>query len=125
MKYFRPVEFQCRCDHDCGLAFDAMDPDFLEMLDDARRRSGVPFRITSSVRCTKYNAEVGGSIGSAHLTGQAVDIHAEGSHARIQIIAGLLGAGFHRIGVYPKYIHVDADQTKIPRVMWLGDQCPG
>jgi len=98
-----------------------MDLETLEKLDEARRRANVPFRLTSAMRCEKHNRETpGASEQSAHLTGHAVDIRAESSHMRFQILFGLVGAGFNRIGIYKDSIHADCDPTKIPRVMWMG-----
>lgn len=44
-----------------------------EVLQSIRDAVGVPLRVTSGYRSTSYNAKVGGSPTSAHLTGRAVD----------------------------------------------------
>jgi len=121
VNHFRHGEFKCVCEYDCGMGWSHVNTDSLEKLDEARRRAGVPFRINSSIRCEKHNRDVDGSTTSAHLKGLAFDIKAETSHMRERIIFGLQSAGFNRIGIYPKFIHVDDDMTKIPNVMWLGD----
>lgn len=77
---------------------DAMDTEFLAMLDRARAFAGVPFRITSSFR-------EGDPL--SHGYGQAVDIACVTSRERFWIVSGCLNAGFQRIGVYPKHVHVD------------------
>lgn len=98
-----------------------MDEDFVARLDLARGIAKYPFVLTSAVRCPKYNAsdEVGGSETSSHPLGFAGDIEAEDSHARFKIIHGLIKAGFNRIGIGRKFIHVDSDPNKSKNVIWL------
>lgn len=118
MKYFQPHEFQCQC-YKCGLGFDDMDEDFLEMLGMARLYAKYPFRLTSAVRCEEHNRNVRGREDSAHLKGAAVDISTPSSHARQRVLYGLIKAGFHRFGIYEKYIHVDNDRSKPAEVVWI------
>ena len=120
MKYFRPHEFNCRCGK-CGLGFPAMDVDFLDRLDSARIYANVPFKLTSAYRCEDHNRDEGGTEGSAHTKGVAVDIAIQSSHVRFKVLYGLIKAGFNRIGVYENFIHVDDDMTKAPEVCWFGD----
>jgi uncharacterized protein YcbK (DUF882 family) len=118
MRYFKPYEFNCKCGH-CGLGFDDMDPVLLQMLDDARDHAGVPFKITSAVRCDAHNDKVGGSARSSHLKGLAVDIACDNSFNRFNIEYGLLMAGFKRKGVRKDFIHVDVDPDKAAFAHWL------
>lgn len=120
MKYFKPNEFNCPCG-ECELGYTHMQDEALEKLDDARRRAGVPFILTSAMRCEKHNRETGGSFGSAHLDGWGFDIRTSNAHSRMKIFFGLVNAGFNRIGVYEHHIHADCDPTKIPEVCWLRD----
>ena len=117
LENFHKSEFQCKCG--CGIGFDQMDRKLLNRLDIAREFAGVPFTINSSIRCGKHNENVGGRINSAHLTGNAVDIKADSSGNRFKIIEALLCAGFNRIGVYDTFIHVDNDQSKPKKVLWV------
>lgn len=122
MRHFRPSEFECQC-YKCGLGFAAMDVDFLDRLDMARLYGGVPFKLTSAVRCEQHNRDVGGLEDSAHLAKpkcKGVDIATPNSHVRNRVVYGLIKAGFHRIGIYKDYIHVDDDPSKPPQVLWIG-----
>lgn len=91
----------------------------LEILDNARDISGIPFIINSGFRTTMYNKIVKGRKNSAHLRGYAADIAVQTSRDRYKIILALDHAGFHRIGVYQTYIHVDNDPSLPERVIWV------
>jgi zinc D-Ala-D-Ala carboxypeptidase len=115
MRHFTPKEFTCD-----GLnVFGEMDPELLQMLDNAREMAGVPFVITSSYRTLSHNAKVGGKIHSAHLKGMAVDIAAPNSEARYAMVGGLIKAGFRRIGIGKDFIHTDIDPEKPQGVFWM------
>ena len=55
---------------------------------------------------------------SSHLIGRAAHIECVNAKKRIKIIEALCMVGFRRIGVHPKYIHVDNDDLKKP-MFWL------
>jgi uncharacterized protein YcbK (DUF882 family) len=116
MKHFDPSEFSCQCG--CGGGFSDMDPDFLSMLDTARAVAQIPFQLSSAYRCEKHNEAVGGVQGSAHTKGMAVDIIAKTGFERWRIFAGLMKAGFTRIGMSGKFIHCDSDPHKPQHVLW-------
>jgi uncharacterized protein YcbK (DUF882 family) len=116
MKYFKIGEFDCPC---CGKA--DMDPEFLAMLDNARKIARIPFKVNSGYRCDKHNSAVGGKANSAHLTGNAADIHCVDDASRHKIVRALLYAGFSRIGVYKTFIHADNRQTQ-HELIWIGDK---
>lgn len=118
MNFFTPSEFSCQCG--CGAGFDDMNTDTLAMLDEARLIAGVPFVITSAIRCEDHNYREGGRDNSAHLTGHAVDIEAEGSRNKFHILKGLMAAGFNRLGIYADFIHADNDPSKPGQVVWHG-----
>lgn len=50
-----------------------VDEIFLRWLDDVRHNAGVPFKLTSDARTPEHNKKVGGSPGSLHVLGRAVD----------------------------------------------------
>ena len=118
MQHFRPAEFECKCG--CGLGFAQMQPELLERLEMARMLSNVPYSLLSAKRCDSHNKAVGGLQDSAHLTGWAIDIEARSATTRMRIVYGLVKAGINRIGVYPTFVHADADPTKPSNVMWMG-----
>ncbi len=118
MNFFTPDEFECSCG--CGLGFNDMNSDTLAMLDEARLVAGTPFNLNSAIRCEDHNYREGGRDNSAHLTGHAVDIEAESSSQKFDILRGLIVAGFNRIGIYADFIHADNDPSKPGQVVWHG-----
>lgn len=113
-KHFNSSEFACPC---CDTII--ADPNLVQQLEMARTIANIPFVITSGYRCQDHNTEVGGVPSSAHTVGMAVDIKAENSESRIRILAGLLDAGFVRIGIGDSFIHADIDLSKPHPVAWL------
>ena len=95
-----------------------MDADFLEMLDEARHRCGIPFKINSGFRTVNHNKKVGGVSKSSHLRGYAADIACSSSRDRFHIVRALLSVGFDRIGIGATFIHVDNDTNKSEDVIW-------
>lgn len=96
-----------------------MDREFLQRLDQARANAGVPFKITSSFREDPD---------STHGLGVAVDIALpKDGHCRERwlIIMGAKRAGFSRIGIYDRHIHLDSgdridSSTYPPECIWWG-----
>ena len=123
MRYFRPEEFDCKCkkckDNGEGRGIDMMEHYFLQMLDDARHKAGIPFVITSGYRCPSHNKAVGGVANSAHTKGLAADIACSDERSRGYIIGALYEACFNRIGIHPDFIHVDDDDSRSADVVWL------
>lgn len=117
MRHFKPEEFKCKCGK-CGKGAHAIEPMILEMLDDAREVAGIPFHISSALRCATHNEAIGGTSNSSHLNGTAFDIVCLASRDRFTIIEALLNAGFNRIGIAKDFIHVDYDREKAPNVIW-------
>ncbi len=107
-KYFHSDEFLCKCG--CGIF--NLDPDFLNLLTEARRAADVPFVINSGCRCPSHNYEVGGAPRSAHLTTEAIrgrgaDVKAEKVEIMCAIMRGALIAGIQGIGIAAGFIHLD------------------
>ena len=123
LRYFRYEEFDCKCKkcraNSQGLGIDIMDLDFLMMLDDARHKAGIPFVITSGVRCSSNNRACGGKKDSSHLHGFACDIACNDNRSRGYMIGALYEAGFNRIGIHPDFLHVDDDPAKDADLCWL------
>jgi len=113
VKFFNKKEFNCRCCRDLNIS-----ANLVLKLDLARELSGVPFVITSGYRCPKHNQEVGGVKDSTHVNGLAVDIAVPDNIARLNILRGLIIAGFRRIGIGKDFIHADIDKSK-PNNLWL------
>jgi zinc D-Ala-D-Ala carboxypeptidase len=113
MHHFKFEEFGC---NHCGE--NHMEEEFLLMIDYARNVAGTPFTITSGYRCQEHNANVGGVPSSPHTRGWAADIACDSSSKRFAIINGLIEAGFTRIGIADKFVHVDCDPNKAEEVIW-------
>lgn len=119
-KYFHPHEFKCKCGR-CKKGFAQMDVDLLERLEMARMVAGVPFVITSAMRCADWNEKVGGIPTSSHLDGYAVDLSVRDNKTRYKIFNSLIRTGFHRIGIYKNFIHTDLDPSKPANRIWWGE----
>lgn len=78
----------------------------------AQKMCGEQFIITSGYRSQPYERSKGRKGTSSHCKGLAVDLSAINSHLRFKIVAGLLYAGFPRLGVGKTFIHADIDETK-------------
>lgn len=50
-----------------------------KVFDKVREHFGIPLKVSSFFRCKKLNTAVGGSATSQHMTGEAIDIDADGS----------------------------------------------
>jgi len=96
-----------------------MNPLLVQRLDLARAIAKTPFTINSALRCKRHNRKVGGIENSAHMSGHAVDIACTDLNKRFIIIDALIRVGFNRIGIYDTFIHVDNDETKTARVVWI------
>jgi len=118
MMYFKAGEFECKCGA-CNMGLKDMDENFIRKLDLARSIAKTPFIVNSAIRCKDHNDNIDGLSNSAHLTGNAVDIRCKESHKRYLIIDALIRVGFNRIGIYDTFIHVDNDETKPARVVWI------
>lgn len=115
-RYFTDSEFR-KAVPSCSL--NDMSEEFMQKLDDARSICSYPFVINSAYRSVEYEKQRGRSGSSSHCKGLAVDISCFTSIARLKMVIALLAVGFRRIGIYPTFIHVDADQNKT-KSMWYG-----
>ena len=115
MRYFSLDEFDSP---DLPGSGEFMNQDFIDLLDKARERAGVPFRITSGYRSEQHNKDVGGVKNSSHRYGLAADISCVNSARRFLIIEALLYVGFTRIGVADTFIHVDLSIDKPQNLIW-------
>ena len=73
LTYFKLSEFKCSCGQCTGYPSE-IDPILMRELDNLRAYYGKSITITSGLRCTYRNKQVGGSSESGHLTGKACDI---------------------------------------------------
>ncbi len=87
--------------------FQGLDMELCAMLDMARSKAGIPFRLTATTQGTHVAH-------SAHYKGLAVDIGlghiGEGfdrDHARFRIVKALFDVGFKRVETAPLHVHAD------------------
>jgi hypothetical protein len=97
---------------------EGLNPELVRRLDEARSIAKVPFEITSGIRLSPPGKP------KSHDRGNAVDIRCSTGYRRMKIISGALLAGFRRIGVYDKHIHLDVDEKSPQDVMWWGVSKP-
>jgi len=120
LKHFKSNEFDSPDLPNSGIN---MDNEFLQMLDNAREYSTVPFKITSGYRTKSHNNAIYAKLGkkpiaSSHLKGKAVDIACTDSRSRHIILTSLIKAGFTRFGISHNFIHTDSDEEKSQNVIW-------
>jgi uncharacterized protein YcbK (DUF882 family) len=120
LKHFKSNEFDSPDLPNSGIN---MDNEFLQMLDNAREYSTVPFKITSGYRTESHNNAIYAKLGkkpiaSSHLKGKAVDIACTDSRSRHIILTALIKAGFTRFGISHNFIHTDSDEEKSQNVIW-------
>ncbi len=114
-----PALFRCPCGRpDCGAP--APTPTLLARLNLAREFLGAPIIVTSGVRCAVHNAAVGGVQDSEHTEGDGADLACAGSAARYALVEALRKAGFRRLGLYPRHVHVGVSVTLPQDVLWVG-----
>ncbi len=80
IEFFTRREFACKCGR-CGGYPAEMNRELLSVAERMRRHFGVPVTVSSGLRCQTHNANVGGVVGSRHLTGKAMDFAVAGKTA--------------------------------------------
>ena len=107
-EHFAMSEYQCDCDGMyCGGFPELMEEALLAQVENLRNRLGRPVIITSGVRCTQRNHEVGGIEYSKHKIGCAADLYCPGVHySEVAAVARELGLG---VIEYPEqlFVHVE------------------
>jgi len=121
INHFTPREFTCNCEGLCDHPVE-ISMDLVKKLEKVRELIGMPIKITSGTRCTRYNARVGGRINSSHISrnnvSHAADIYCPDSSFRFAFLAAALPI-FDRIGMGKDFIHVDIDPDLPARLIWL------
>nr|WP_256476213.1 D-Ala-D-Ala carboxypeptidase family metallohydrolase [Anaerofustis sp. NSJ-163] len=100
VKYFKKSEFKCQCGGKYCNGYPAeMSSKLIDILEELREYFGKPITITSGLRCSKHNANVGGVSNSKHMYGKAADIYIAGvDKAKIKSKAYSLGAAYSYYG---------------------------
>jgi hypothetical protein len=94
--------------------------ELVSRLDVARGLAGVPFIITSGLRTPGHNHDVDGVPDGSHETGEGVDVACSSSGVRHKMLPALYIAGFKRIGIYDRHLHVDVAERLPQNKTWWG-----
>lgn len=108
-KHFKEEEFGCNC---CGTTAN-LNRELFPILELVRLKFGKPVIVTSGVRCSTHNKNVGGSKHSQHLAGNAADIVVRGVPAHE--VYDFLNETFpncYGVGKYVQSTHIDVRQGK-------------
>lgn len=114
--YFKEEEFK-RASPACSLS--DMDSAFMARLDIAREIAGIPFHVNSAYRSKEYEKKKGRSGSSMHTKGRAIDIRCITNADRFTMVDALVSAGFRRIGIASRFIHVDDGYPEASPLIWL------
>lgn len=116
-RYFSEQEFR-KCDPPCDR--ESMEQDFLDVMDDIRRKARIPLVINCAYRSREYDKKKGRSGNSAHTYGLAVDFRCNTSDNRLKIVKAALECGITRIGIGKTFIHIDmGERVGLPaNVIW-------
>ena len=111
---FSRHEFSCKC----GCGFQTVDVDLIVILETVRSKFKSPVTINSACRCHEHNEKIGGSYGSKHKQGIAVDIVVKGVNPKdvYKYLDGMYPASYG-IGYYGSFTHFDVRSNK---ARWRG-----
>ena len=110
---FEWSELECKCG--CGTRH--ISSLAIEALQKVRDALGVPLTINSAARCPSWNGEVGGTLGSRHLSitdeqySTAFDVSTRNISAE-ELKHEAIQAGFKGIGTYDAFVHIDIRSRK-------------
>lgn len=107
---FKVNEFACKD----GSDLIKIDSTVVGYLQAARYRFKVPIYINSAYRTPAYNKKIGGASKSYHMQGRAVDHHAKGKIALLELARFYESIGCLGIIVYPNsgFVHIDSRTSK-------------
>lgn len=109
IKHFEKSEFACKCGGRYCNGFPA-EPEkrVVEVLETVREYAGKPVIISSGVRCSNHNKNVGGVGDSYHKTGRAVDFSVVGysAQATINIVNTLGLKPIELYAIDDSYVHI-------------------
>lgn len=110
-EFFDREEFRCQCKGKYCNGFPVEpEEELVRVCNEIRRRLGVPVSIVDSggsgVRCSRWNASVGGVGNSNHLYGRAADLHSDKSPQEMARVAEEVLGNTGELGIYSWGIHV-------------------
>ena len=110
IKYFDRSEFRCKCGRYCNGFPAEPKENLVRAADKVREHFGVPVSLSSGVRCTQHNKNVGGVSGSRHLSGKAMDFRVSGKNAATTLAyVKTLPEIRYAYAIDGSYVHMDVD----------------
>lgn len=108
IKYFKRSEFACKCGKYCNGYPAEPQEKLIKVADKVREHFGSPATVSSGLRCTTHNANVGGVSNSRHLSGKAMDFSIKGKTAS-QVLAYVQQQSDIRYAyaIDNSYVHMD------------------
>ena len=109
VRFFGRAEFMCNCGGKyCGGFPVEPVPMLAKTADRVRQHFGKAAIVSSGVRCSRHNVNVGGVPDSRHLTGRAMDFRIEGETAK-QVLSYVnsLSEVRYAYDIDGRYIHMD------------------
>lgn len=94
-----------------GSGEEFMNRDFVALLVECREECQFPFKINSGYRTEAHNSSVGGSAGSMHKSGRAVDIYVGDGLQTAKLVKAALNRGLRAFPNSPfgssGFVHID------------------
>ncbi len=117
-QFFVNDELKCKC----GCEGQAMDDDFMNIIEQMRAQSGFPYIVSSAYRCPAHNHRVSTTgFNGPHTTGKAIDLLVYHGRAH-KVVELALKFGIHGIGVSQKGKHssrfIHLDNARDEYMMW-------
>ena len=110
VRYFARSEFRCKCGKYCDGFPAEPSPLLIEQAEQVREHFGAPVYVSSGVRCSKHNANVGGVEGSRHKNGKAMDFRVEGQSAKtVLTYVQALPHIRYAYAIDGSYVHMDVE----------------
>lgn len=109
IKYFDRSEFACHCGGEYCNGF-TVEPQrkLVTVADRTRGHFGAPATVSSGVRCSRHNANVGGVFNSRHLEGKAMDFSIRGkTSAQVLAYVNKQPEIRYAYAIDGSYVHMD------------------
>lgn len=109
IKYFKREEFRCKCGGKYCNGFPAEPQEkLIKAADKVRAHFGKSMTVSSGLRCTQHNANVGGVSNSRHLSGKAMDFCVSGlSASSVLDYVQSLSEIRYSYAINSNYVHMD------------------
>ena len=109
--YFTKAEFACKCGGKYCKGYPAeISKTLVQAAEKVRKHFGKPMTVTSGLRCSTHNANVGGVSNSRHKLGKAMDFGIEGkTSAQILAYVKTLPEIRYCYAIDSKHVHMDVN----------------